>query len=62
MFVRIRSAAASADEEQKNCGQPYCDCYYAWNELPPTGGVQMVWLVVAFWVSWSTVTVVSSSR
>lgn len=63
-FVRIRSAAAAAaaDEEQKNLGQPYGD-YYAWNELPPLTGVQMVVVVVvALWISWwstATATVVS---
>jgi hypothetical protein len=62
MFVRIRirirsTAAAAADEEQEKFGQPYGD-YYAWNELPPLTGaiVQVVVVVVALWISWSTVT------
>jgi hypothetical protein len=62
-FVMIRSTAAvAADEEQKNFCQPYGD-YYAWNELPPLTGVQMVVVVVvALWISWwstATATVVS---
>ena len=56
MFVRIRIRnTAAADEEQKNFGQPYGD-YYAWNELLPLTGVQMVLVVAALWISWSSVT------
>ena len=61
MFVKIRiRSTAAADEEQKNFGQPYDD-YYAWNELPPLTGVQMV-VVVALWISWSTATATVVSR
>jgi hypothetical protein len=66
MFVgiRIRSSAA-ADEEQKNCSQPYdYDGDYAWNQLPLTGvqRVVVVVVVVALWISWSTGTGAVVSR